>query len=114
MLLVSVKNLGEYDKLPWEKFFEIRTFCKIFCSIPFFLELQCLLDDLVNFYDYQCLSMLLNLNYNGKKALWIPLWNRKRTPTWKKAFCEIPLTLFFLPNYYEWLRLIACSYICRE
>ena len=85
MLLVSVKNLGEYEKLPWENFFEIRTFCKIFCSIPFFLELQCLLDDLVNFYNYQCLSMLLNLNYNGKKSIMNPVMKWKEDSNMKKS-----------------------------
>ena len=48
--LVSVKNLGQYKKLPSNKFVKKRkALHKTFCSVQNFLELQCLVDDLVDF-----------------------------------------------------------------
>ena len=47
--LVSIKKFRWYIKFPWEKFMKKkRTFCKIFCSMWIFLELQGLFDDLVD------------------------------------------------------------------
>ena len=49
--LVSIKNFGQYKKLPWDNKFmkKKRTFRKIFPSMQNFLELHCLVDDLVDF-----------------------------------------------------------------
>ena len=58
-LLVSIKILRQYKKLPWDKFVrKKRTFRKIFCSMQNFLELQCSADDLVDFLE---LLMFINL-----------------------------------------------------
>ena len=58
--LISIKNLWQYKKLPWDKFVKKKiTFCKIFHGTQFFLELQNLADDLVHFSE---LSMFLNVS----------------------------------------------------
>ena len=52
-----MKNLWQYKKLPLDKFVEKkRIFCKTFCSKQNFSELQCLVDNLVDFLE---LSMFL-------------------------------------------------------
>ena len=56
-ILVGMKNLWQYKKLPLDKFVEKkRIFCKTFCSKQNFSELQCLVDNLVDFLE---LSMFL-------------------------------------------------------
>ena len=58
----SVKNLEQYKKLPSNKFVKKDIFWKTFCSMQNFLKLQFLVDDLVDFLNYQCLSMPLYLS----------------------------------------------------
>ena len=49
-ILVSIENLGQYKILPWDKFAKKKiTFRQTFHSMQFFLESQCLVDDLVAF-----------------------------------------------------------------
>ena len=56
--LVGIKNVGQYKKLPCDKFMKEKiTFHKVFSSMQNFLELQCLIDDLVDFLE---LSMFIN------------------------------------------------------
>ena len=48
--LVSVKNLGQYQKLACDKIMKKkRTLRQTFRSVLYILELQCLVDDLVYF-----------------------------------------------------------------
>ena len=60
-ILISLKNLGQYKKFPWDKFFEEkRTFCKAFRSMRnFILELLYLADDLADLE----LSIFINFLY---------------------------------------------------
>ena len=56
--LVSIENFGYNKKLTWDKFVEQkRTFWKIFRGMLGLLELQCSVDDLVDFLE---LSMFVN------------------------------------------------------
>ena len=48
-ILAIIKNLEQYNKSPLGKFVKKKNSCKIFCSKLIFLELQCLVDDLVDF-----------------------------------------------------------------
>ena len=54
---LSIKNFGQYKKLPLDKFEEKRTFSKIFCTMQISLKLQCLVDELVDSLE---LSMFIN------------------------------------------------------
>ena len=60
-ILVSIKNLGQYKKLPLDKLVKKkkRTFCKTLRSTRNFFKLQCLADDLVDFLE---LSMFINVS----------------------------------------------------
>ena len=56
--LVSIANVGQNKKLPEDEFMKQKgTFRKIFHSIRNFLELQCLVDDLVELLE---LSIFIN------------------------------------------------------
>ena len=55
---VGIKSFGLNKKLPWDKFVKQKViFCKIFYSKRFFLELQHIVDDFVDFLE---LSMFIN------------------------------------------------------
>ena len=87
-----------------------KTFHKIFCSIRNFLELQCLVDDLVDFLELLCINAYIQY------IIW---WSGYGTWTWKtKKFLIYHLNginiLFYLKNLYQWLKLITCSYTSRE
>ena len=59
-ILASLKNLEQYNKSPSGKFVKKKkNFCKIFCSKLNFLELQCLVDDLDDFWE---LSIVVNVS----------------------------------------------------
>ena len=93
-----------------------RTFRQTFCSVQTFLELQCLVDDLVEFLE---LSMFINASLPQVYYLikWIGDSNMKQ-----KTFGLIPYTcimchtmyIVYWKNSYRWSELMACSYTCRE
>ena len=59
-ILVGIKNLWQYKKLPLDKFVKKkRTFCKTFHSTQNVLELQCLVDNLVDLLE---LSMFIDVS----------------------------------------------------
>ena len=59
-ILAIIKNLEQYNKSPLGKFVKKKkNSCKIFCSKLIFLELQCLVDDLVDFWE---LSIVINVS----------------------------------------------------
>ena len=58
---ICIKNLEQYKKLPLATSVKKRAFCKTFHSTQNLLQLQCLVDDSVDCYKYQCLSMFLYL-----------------------------------------------------
>ena len=59
-ILVSIKNLGHYKKLPSDKFVKKkRTFCKTFHSMWNFFTINCFVDYLLDFLELSMLSILL-------------------------------------------------------
>ena len=76
-----------------------------------FLELQCLVDDLVDFLELLMLSMLtFNVLFDEVK----------RGPGEENKFFFLTchwngiIILLFLKKCYRWLKLITCSSACRE
>ena len=90
-IFFSMKNLGQYKKIPWEICEEKRTFCKTFHSTRSF-------------------SWFFRIiNVNQYFLAWNILCNEVNTARGhRKKHC-----LRYHLNSYGWLKLLTCSYTCR-
>ena len=97
---VSIKNLGQYKKLPSKK----EHFAKHFVVCAFFLELQCLVDyfRIINVYQFFC---TLNISFDKVDC---------REVEAQKYFVWYHLYPHFLKNCYGWPKLMTCIYTFRE
>ena len=84
-------------------------FAKHFATCKFFLELQCLVDDLVDFLELSIfinVSLPLNILLNEVG---------RQHGHGKKHFVRYHLHLFFIKKTFTWwLKLMTCSYTCGE
>ena len=85
-VLFQYRHYSDFlKKVSWLKFFrKRRIFCKIFCSVQNFLELQCLVDD----------SDEVDMQVGNEK---------------KNNLLHNIYILFFLKNCYKWLKLMICN-----
>ena len=109
-ILVSIKNLGHYKKLPWDKFVKKkRTFCKTFRSMQIFSRIAMFSWLFIWFFRIinACqFFFTLNILFDVVDSC----WDSKK----KNFFVGYHLHPHFLKNYYGWTKLRTCSYTYRE